>query len=357
MIDPSQTDHGKSNIAFSSWSEILDQLLLGQALTVGQARSAMDEVLAGRTTPAQLSAFMVALRAKGESVFELTGLAQALLGAAVPVPASATVEHSRLIDTCGTGGDKSGTINVSTMAALVAAAGGAAVAKHGNRAASSQTGSADVLEALGVAIDLPPEAVVRCIEETGFGFFLAPRFHPGFRHVAPIRRELGVRTAFNFLGPLINPARVERQVIGVSDPSVASLMMGVLQANGTKRAMVLFGNDGLDELTTTTTSTIFELKDGQILEYQLDPRDYDLAPATNDDLRGGAPAENAERVRKILGGERHPQSDIVALNAAAAFLISDLVDSMAEGVTKAQAVLASGAGSEVLQKLIAVSTS
>ncbi len=311
----------------------------------------MTDVLQGNATASQLAALFCVMRSRGETVDELSGLAQALLEAAVPLDGLAASTRERLVDTCGTGGDRSGTINVSTMAALVVAAAGVPVAKHGNRAASSQTGSADVLEALGVAIDLGAESVVHCIEAANMGFCLAPRFHPGFRHVAPIRRELGVGTAFNFLGPLINPARVVRQVIGVSDPSVAELMLGVLRENGAMHAMVLYGHDGLDELTTTTTSTIHELRDGAVNVYEVDPTKLGISPADPASLRGGAPADNAERVRHILSGEQSPQSEIVALNAAAALVVGGAASNIEEGFAKASEVLASGEAATVLARL------
>ncbi|MEA2703235.1 MAG: anthranilate phosphoribosyltransferase, partial [Actinomycetota bacterium] len=238
------------------WPAVLGALTRGVDLPPASAAAAMTEVLEGRATSAQIAAFCVALRMKGETVEEMTGLLGAMLehGLQVVVPG-----RMALVDTCGTGGDRSCTINASTLAALVVAGAGAPVCKHGNRAASSRCGSADLLEALGVAIDLGPEGVVACIEEAGMGFCFAPRFHPALRHAGPTRRELGVPTVFNFLGPLANPSRLKRQSLGVSDPRMAAKMAGVLQANGAERALVVFGHDGLDEVTITTTSTVIEV--------------------------------------------------------------------------------------------------
>src|SRR5437667_10277346 len=234
----------------------------------------MTDVLAGDATPSQIAGFIVALRIKGETVEEMTGLLRTMLefGERVTVPEAVL---QGLVDTCGTGGDRSGTINVSTIAGLVVAGAGAPVCKHGNRAASSACGSADVLEALGVVADLGPHGVARCIAEAGIGFCFAPRYHPAMRHAGPVRRELGVPTVFNFLGPLANPARVRRQVLGVSDKNMAEKMAAVLRARGAERALVVFGHDGLDELTTTTTSTVVELcEDGELRRYELDPAAY-----------------------------------------------------------------------------------
>ena len=241
--------------ALGGWPFVLGRLAAGESLSAAEARAALAEVLAGEATPSQLAAFIFALRCKGETVEEMTGLVQAMLDAAQTVPVDDQL-RGRLVDTCGTGGDRSGTVNVSTMAAFVVAGAGIPVCKHGNRAQSSKAGSADLLEALGVAIDLGPDGVARCLAEATIGFCFAPTFHPGMRHAGPTRRELGVATVFNFLGPLANPARVRRQVVGVSDPRMADKMLGVLQANGAVHTLVVWGHDGLDELTTTTTSTM-----------------------------------------------------------------------------------------------------
>jgi anthranilate phosphoribosyltransferase len=329
-------------------------LCAGTDLTREVAAAAMTSVLSGEATPAQIAGFAVALRIKGETVEEMTGLVTAMLAAGSPVVIDPALV---VIDTCGTGGDRSGTINVSTVAALVAAGAGARVCKHGNRAATSQAGSADVLEALGVALDLSGEAVARCVEEVGMGFCFAPRFHPAMRHAGPVRGQLGVPTVFNFLGPLANPARVRRQIVGVSDPRMAERVLGVLQANGAERAMVVYGDDGLDELTTTGPSNVLELVDGSVRQYSLDPASLGLGGGTRHGLRGGDAAANASRVRAILAGEAGPQRDIALLNASAALQIAGIVSSWDEGVRAAAASIDSGAASAVLEGLVRVSSS
>jgi anthranilate phosphoribosyltransferase len=255
------------------------------------------------------------------------------------------------IDTCGTGGDRAGTFNISTAAALVAAGAGVPVAKHGNRAASSRCGSADVLEALGLDITLPPDGVAACIEEAGIGFCFAPTFHPAMRHAGPVRRELGVRTVFNVLGPLANPGRVRRQALGVGVKSLAPVMVKVLEELGHERALVFYGEDGIDELTTTTRSQVFELREGSIREYVLDPAELGITAAKADDLRGGEPAENAEIIRTILGGERGPRRDVVLLNGAAALLAAGRVESWQDGLRMAADSLDSGAAAKALDRL------
>jgi anthranilate phosphoribosyltransferase len=267
-----------------------------------------------------------------------------------------------LVDTCGTGGDRSGTINVSTISALVVAAAGAKVCKHGNRAASSSAGSADVLEALGVVVDLGPAGVARCVADVGMGFCFAPRFHPAMRYVGPVRTQLGVATVFNFLGPLANPARARRQLVGVGDPSMAERMLAVLEANGGVHAMVVFGHDGLDELTTVTTSTVLETilvadtpREYRRRSYEVDPRALGLAPAQLSDLRGGAPALNAELVRSVLAGEAGARREFVLLNSGAALVVAGLTDDLASGIELAAAVLDSGAVATTLERLVAAS--
>jgi anthranilate phosphoribosyltransferase len=334
------------------WPALLGPLTAGQNLDRIAARSAMSEMLAGTATSAQIAAFIVALRMKGETVEELVGLREAMLDAAERVPLAGGHDP---IDTCGTGGDRSGSINVSSIAALVAAGGGVAVVKHGNRAASSQCGSADLYEALGIDIEADPERIAACVEETGFGFCFARRFHPAMRHVGPTRQELGVPTVFNVLGPLANPARVRRQVLGVGDPGMAERMLSVLEASGTTRAFVVHGHDGLDELTTTTISTVHELRDGRVFTRELDPSDLGLARATMDDLRGGDIATNVEAARRILDGEQGPKRDIVLLNAAAAFVVSGTVDELADGLEAARASIDGGAAGVVLDRAIEVS--
>src|SRR5579862_1886258 len=310
----------------------------------------MAEILRGDATPAQIAAFAVGLRIKGETVAEMAGLVGAMLEFAEPVPLTDETAAT-VIDTCGTGGDRSGTINVSTIAAFVAAGAGAKVCKHGNRAASSKAGSADVLEALGVAIDLGPAAVAQCVEEAGMGFCFAARFHAALRHAVPVRRELGVPTVFNFLGPLANPARVRRQVVGVSDPRMADKVLGVLQANGAEHALVVYGHDGLDELTTAGSSTVHELRDGELRTFTVEPVALGLSPATRDEVLGGDAAANAAFAREVLDGRRGPKRDIVVLNAAAALVVAGQCADLAEGVGTAQAAIDDGRAAAVLDAL------
>jgi anthranilate phosphoribosyltransferase len=340
---------------FGGWAAVLAPLCAGTDLSRGQAAGAMAEILRGDATPAQIAAFAVGLRIKGETVEEMAGLVGAMLEFAEPVPLTAETAAA-VIDTCGTGGDRSGTINVSTIAAFVAAGAGARVCKHGNRAASSKAGSADVLEALGVAIDVGPAAVAQCVEEAGMGFCFAARFHAAMRHAVPVRRELGVPTVFNFLGPLANPARVRRQVVGVSDPRMSGKVLGVLQANGAEHAFVVYGHDGLDELTTSTTSTVHELRGGEVRDFIVDPAALGLAPAAREDIVGGDAATNATFAREVLDGVRGPKRDIVVLNAAAALVVAGCCPDLADGVERAQAAIDEGRAAAVLESLARVST-
>jgi anthranilate phosphoribosyltransferase len=343
--DPPLARHG-------GWPGILGRLTRREDLSSEEAAAALDEILAGGATPAQVGAFVAALRTKGETVEEMTGLVRAMRDRAEPLPLE---DAASLVDTCGTGGDRSGSVNVSTMAALVVAGAGSPVCKHGGRAASSATGSADVLEALGVVIDLDPAGVTRCIAEAGIGFCFAPRFHPAMRHAVPVRRELGVATIFNFLGPLANPARVVRQVVGVGDPAMAEKMLGVLEANGAVRAMVVCGRDGLDELSTVAPSTVHELRDGERRTYELDARELGLPRVRPEWLRGGAPAENADAARQVLAGEEGPHRDIVLLNAAAALVVAGRAGDLAEGLAVGRESLDSGAAATALDRLVSVS--
>ncbi|MCA1692055.1 MAG: anthranilate phosphoribosyltransferase [Acidimicrobiales bacterium] len=334
------------------WPGVLGSLTRGRDLTAAEAGAALREILEGSATSAQIAGFCIALRMKGETVEEMTGLLATLLEFARTVPIAGDLA---LVDTCGTGGDRSHTINVSTTAALVVAGAGAPVCKHGNRAASSASGSADVLEALGVTVDLGPEGVAACVEQVGMGFCFAPRFHAVLRHAGPTRRELGVATVFNFLGPLANPARVRRQALGVSDPSMAERMLGVLQANGAERALVVYGHDGLDELSTTTTSTVLELNEGRVRTYVVDPAELGLAQASAGSLRGGDPATNADLTRRVLDGDRGPHRDIVLLNAAAGVVAAGLADDLAGGLEAAVSSVDEGRAGEVLERLVTVS--
>ncbi|HEV2057203.1 MAG TPA: anthranilate phosphoribosyltransferase [Methylomirabilota bacterium] len=332
--------------------EALEQLLGGKALTREQARNVMDQVMAGEVTTGQLAGLLIALRAKGETVDEMTGFVDSMRAHATPleVPAGA-------IDTCGTGGDRAGTFNISTAAALVAAGARIPVAKHGNRAASSRCGSADVLEALGVDITLNAGGVRRCIEIAGMGFCFAPTFHPAMRHAGPARKELGVRTIFNVLGPLANPGRVRRQALGVGAAPLAPLMVRVLKDLGHERALVFYGEDGLDELTTTGRSRVFQLKDGQVTEYELDPLELGLSRSRPEDLLGGTPPENANLLRQVLDGEPGPRRDVVLLNAAAAVLAAGRADDWAAALVVARESLDSGRARKALDRLVETSTS
>ena len=334
------------------WPAVLGPLTAGVDLGAEQAAAALTEILEGNATSGQIAAFIVALRMKGETVEEMVSLLATLLEFAEPVPLPAGLA---VVDTCGTGGDRSGTINVSTMAAVVVAGAGAPVCKHGNRAASSPSGSADVLEALGVAIDLGPVQVARCVETVGMGFCFAPRFHAALRHAGPTRRELGVPTVFNFLGPMANPARARRQVLGVSDPAMAEKMIGVLRANGAERALVVYGHDGLDELTTTTTSTVWELRDGSVRTYAVDPAELGLPASNPEALLGGDAVRNAELTRRVLAGEHSPQRDFVLLNAAAGLVAAGLADDLIGGLEAATASVDDGRAAVVLDRLIKAS--
>lgn len=331
---------------------ILARLTRGADLSDDDIDAAMGELFEGRVSEVQAAGFIVALRTKGETADELAALIGAMHRFSTPV-----VVADGAIDTCGTGGDRSGTVNVSTMAALIAAGAGAKVVKHGNRAASSKAGSADVFEALGVAIDLGPEGVARCVDEAGLGFCFAPRYHPGMRFLGPVRKELGVPTTFNFLGPLANPARVRRQAVGVSDATMATRMLGALRALGTERALVFSGDDGLDELTTTTTSTVHELIGGNLHEYKIDPLDVGIPRSDARHLRGGDATANAASLRAVLAGESGATRDIAVLNGAAALMVAGLADDLAAGVEMAIASVDGGGAATALETLVRVSKS
>lgn len=334
------------------WSAILGSLTQQVDLTSEQAQAAMEQILAGDATPSQIAGFIVALRMKGETVDELVGLLAAMSTAAERVTLT-TLDG--VVDIVGTGGDRSHSVNVSTMAALVVAGAGVAVCKHGNRAASSRCGSADLLEALGVKLDLDPAGVARCVEEAGMGFCFAPRFHPAMRHAGPTRKDLGVPTVFNVLGPLANPAGVKRQVVGVADPSMAERMARVLVARGAERALVVHGDDGLDELTTTTTSSVVEVVDGEFVRTTVDPEALGFALAAPAALVGGDAATNAAVARSVLDGEPGAARDVVVLNAAAGLLAAGRVDDLPSGVAVAATAIDGGAASAALDRLVAVS--
>jgi anthranilate phosphoribosyltransferase len=343
---------------FPGWPAILSRLAGRNDLTAADTRAVLGEIFDGAATPSQLAAFIFGLRCKGETVEEMTGMVQAMIAAAVSVAVPAPL-HARLVDTCGTGGDRSGTINVSTIAALVVAGAGVPVCKHGGRASSSKAGSADLLEALGVVIDLGPEGVLRCIEDAGIGFCFAPRYHPAMRYAGPTRAELGVPTAFNFLGPLANPARVTRQVVGVGDPSMAAKMCRVLAGGGAVEVAVVYGSDGLDELTTTGPSTIVgwssEEGEGELVTTVVDPTALGLERSRPVDLLGGDAAANATFARRILDGERGAHRDIVLLNAAAALVVGGRAGDLAAGLVQATAAIDDGRAAAALDRLIATS--
>jgi anthranilate phosphoribosyltransferase len=340
------------------WPFILGRLSSRQDLAAAEAGAAMAEVLEGNATPSQLAAFIFGLRCKGETVEEMSGMLRTMAAAAELVSVPADLQE-RMIDTCGTGGDRSGTINISTIAALVVAGAGVPVCKHGGRASSSKAGSADLLEALGVNIELSPDGVARCIGEAGIGFCFAPRFHPSMRHAGPTRRELGVATVFNFLGPLANPARVRRQVVGVSDPEMANKMAGVLEANGAVHTLVVYGHDGLDELTTTTTSTVLELDaehgDRTVRSYVVDPGQLGLRTAHGGELVGDDAATNADLARRVLGGEPGAHRDIVVLNAAAGLVAAGQAGGLEEGMALAVGSIDTGEAAGRLDRLIELS--
>ncbi len=349
-------ENAEAFAALGGWPAVLSKLMSRRDLTAEEAACALGEVLSGAAGEAQIAAFVVGLRMKGETIDEMAGMVRSMLA-----HAEALEIPGELVDTCGTGGDRSGSVNVSTMAAFVVAGAGAKVCKHGGRAASSAAGSADVLEALGVVIDLGPSGVARCVEEAGMGFCFAPRFHPAMRHAVPVRRELGVATVFNFLGPLANPARARRQVVGVSDPNMAEKMMGVLVSNGARRAIVVHGADGLDELSTAATTAVLDMDrpegsgEAVLNRYTVDATDLGLARAALEDLRGGDAASNAAAVRRVLAGEPGPHRDVVVLNAAAGLVVAGLADDLAEGVARAGDSIDDGRAQSVLERLVEVS--
>ncbi len=318
-------------------------------LTEGESADVMRGIMTGEASPAQIGAFLAALRMKGETVDEIAGMARVMREHALRVETEGVV-----VDTCGTGGDASGTFNVSTAAAFVVAGAGAKVAKHGNRAMSSGCGSADVLEALGAKIDLNPDQVGQCLREAGIGFMFAQVFHPAMKYVAPARREIGIRTAFNILGPLTNPAGARCQLLGVARPELAPMIAAVLSRLGTHHALVVHGDGGLDELSLTGESHVHEVKDGAIHEYFVSPEELGLATAPLEAVKGGTPEENASKLRSVLAGERGPLRDIVALNAAAALVAADIAPDLKAGVQLAAETIDSGAAKARLETFLRV---
>ena len=333
--------------------EAIGSLVSGHSLSFEQAASVMEEIMSGEATPAQIAAFITALRIKGETVDEIAGLASVMRAKATPVAVTTPV-----VDTCGTGGDSSSTFNISTAAAFVAAGAGLKVAKHGNRAMSSHCGSADVLEALGVKIDLGAEAVARCLETVGIGFMFAPAFHPAMKHAVTPRREIGIRTVFNILGPLTNPARAEHQVIGVPSEEVGEKVASVLHRLGTKHSVVVHGADGMDEISISGKSLVWEINEDRVLPpYEVSPGDFGFKEANLAEITGGTPEENADILRRILGGEKGPRREVVVMNAAAALVAGNQASDLKEGAQLAEEAIDSGRALEKLDRLVSLSQS
>ncbi len=330
----------------ASFVSYLHRAAAGEHLSSEDAQAAMNALLSGDATAAQIAGFAIAIKMKGETAAELTGFAHALRRHMVVVDAG-----EGLIDTCGTGGDLAGTFNISTVAAFVMAGAGARVAKHGGRSATSQTGSADVLEALGVRISMTPEEAARAIREIGIGFLFAPNLHPAMKHAAPVRRELRLRTVFNLIGPLANPARARTQLIGAPTPEAAKLMAEALAALGTDRAFVVHGHDGLDEVTTTGPTDVYEVSTGRVEKLLWMPSDFGVKRAFGESLLGGDAARNAQIARDILGGDRGAQRDIVVVNAAAGLVAAGVAENLRDGVGKAEKSIDSGAAAGKLEEL------
>jgi anthranilate phosphoribosyltransferase len=328
-------------------------VLAGDDLAEAAAEQTMEQIMAGQATPAQIGGFLIGLRAKGETVAEVTGFARAMRRHAVRVRPRCDL----LVDTCGTGGDGAGTFNISTTAAFVAAGAGLPVAKHGNRSVSSRCGSADVLQSLGLRLDLPPEAITACIEDVGIGFLYAPLLHPAMKHAIGPRREMGVRTVFNILGPLTNPAGAQTQVVGVYDASLTEMMASVLGSLGSQAALVVHGADGLDELSTTGPNRVSQLLNGEVITYSLDPQALGLRQALLSDLMGGSVEQNTAITMAVLEGETGPTRDVVLLNGAAALLAGGVVEDLQQGLDLAAHSIDSGAAREKLHALVQFSDS
>lgn len=339
------------------WKAVLSTLTEGRDLTETDAQLAMAEVLRGDATPAQIAGFIIALRMKGESVEEVVGMSNAMLDAASPIDVPAELDPVDIVGTGGAPSRRFAALNVSTMACFVAAGAGAYVLKHGNRKASSTSGSFDILEALGVPVELDGPAVVSCLKAARVGFCFARLFHPAMRHAGPVRAELGVPTVMNLLGPLSHPARVRRQVIGVSDLRMAPTVIGVLRARELPRAMVVHGHNRLDELTTTGPSTVYELRDGSVTEREVVPERLGLATATPEEIKGGGPDENVAIARRVFAGDRGPHRDIVALNAAAALVVAELADDLESGLAASFESIDTGAAAKAIDRLEAAARS
>lgn len=330
--------------------EIIEKVINGQHLTEAEAASVMDQIMTGGATDAQIGSLLTALRIKGETVEEITGFAKVMREKATHIDC----QDSPLVDTCGTGGDASGTFNISTVSAFVAAGAGVKVAKHGNRSVSSRCGSADLLKEFGVNIEVEPDVVVRCIDDIGIGFLFAPLLHGAMKYAIGPRREMGVRTVFNILGPLTNPAGASAQVLGVYAGHLTEPVAGVLSRLGCQRAYIVHGQDGLDEITTTTGTQVSEVLDGDIRQYIIHPEEFGIPRTDPDQLKGGGPEENAGIALGILKGEGGPKRDIVLLNAGAAIAAAGLADSIQEGIPLAEESLGSGAALDKLEQLKAV---
>jgi len=329
----------------------INQVIEGKNLSEAQAEAVMGQIMTGQATPAQIGGLLVALRLKGETVDEVTGFARAMRENAIPIHS----RHPLLVDTCGTGGDGSGTFNISTTAAFVVAGAGLPVAKHGNRAVSSKCGSADVLQELGVNLDLTPDRVSVCIDKVGIGFLFAPKLHPAMKHAIGPRREMGVRTVFNILGPLTNPAGAQVQVLGVYDGALTEMMAQVLGSLGSRGAFVVHGHGGQDELSTTGPNKVSQLKDGRVKTYTLDPQELGLPRAQMAELKGGKAAENARITRSVLAGEKGPRRDVVLLNAAASLVAGGTAENFQEGIRQAIESIDSGAARAKLDAMVAYS--
>jgi len=334
-------------------SGLIEKLTRREDLTADEAAAAMAEIMEGRAAPAQIAGLLVGLVMKGERPHELVGLARTMRQHALTL----TGRYTDVFDTCGTGGDRSGTFNISSCAAVVVAACGVRVAKHGNRSVSSRSGSADVFEALGVRVQCAPATVERCLTDAGIGFFFAPTFHPSMRHAGPVRRDLGVRTAFNLLGPLTNPAGATRQLVGVPRPEFTELLARALLLLGSARAWVVHGADGIDEISTTGYTKVSECRNGLVNTFYLHPADVGLPKANPDALKGGDAQQNAEIVRRVLAGKRGPARDVVLLNAGAALFIAGTVPSLQDGIARASRAIDGGDAQRTLERLAALSLS
>jgi anthranilate phosphoribosyltransferase len=330
--------------------EALGKLVLGQDLSRAEARAAMTSLVEGEATPSQIAGFAIALRMKGETPEEIAGLAEVMRAAATHVDAG-----SNVVDVVGTGGDGAGTFNISTLAALLVASAGARVAKHGNRSITSQCGSADFLEAIGVAIDLPPAGVARCVDEAGFGFMFAPLYHPAMRHAGVPRRDIGVRTVFNILGPLTNPAGARRQLTGVAVSGLGETLARVLALLGAEHAVVVHGQDGLDEISVCAPTEVHEARNGQVRSYIIEPEQFGIRRWTTDAVRGGTVEANVRLANGVLEGERGPSRDVVLLNTGAAMYMAGLADSIDAGIALAAAELDSGRARRKVNDVAAIS--